>query len=92
MAKKEAKKQKTVKQPKKLQGVVSNIVDEKTIKVRVENKFSHPLYKKIIKKHKSYLVHTDKKAPEVGEQVWIEEGKPISKKKTFYFTGVVKIK
>lgn len=78
------------KQPKRLQGVVTGIVDEKTIKVRVENKYSHPLYKKIVKEHKNYLVHAEGQNPELGINVWIKEGKPVSKKKTFYFDGNVK--
>ena len=64
--------QETVRQPKKLQGVVLNVIDDKTIKVRVETKYSHPLYKKIIKKHKNYLVHSEKKELEKGQIVWIQ--------------------
>lgn len=77
-------------QPKKLQGVVVNLVDEKTIKVKVETKFPHPLYKKIVKTHKNYLAHVTKGEYEKGDLVWIMEGKPVSKSKKFYLVGKVK--
>lgn len=84
------KESKQTKQPKKLQGVVVNIVDNKTVKVKVETKFPHPLYKKIIQTHKNYLAHVRSGEFSKGDQVWIEEGKPISKAKKFYLIGKVK--
>lgn len=78
------KENEAIRQPKKLQGVVTNVVDGKTIKVKVETKYQHPLYKKIIKKHKNYLVHSTNEGIEKGQIVWILEGKPISKTKKFY--------
>lgn len=80
----------TVTQPKKLQGVIVNIIDDSTVKVRVETKYSHPLYKKIIKEHKNYLVHKTKGEYVKGDIVWILEGKPVSKSKTFYLVEKVK--
>lgn len=79
-----------VTQSKKLQGVVANIIDSSTIKVKVEMKFVHPLYKKIVKKHKNYLVHTQKGEFEKGQKVWIVEGRPVSKTKKFYLLEKVK--
>ena len=71
---------------KKLSGVVVSMKSAKTIKVNVENKMMHPIYKKIIKQHKDYLVHYEGKDElQIGDRVMIEEGKPISKSKTFYF-------
>jgi len=70
---------------KRLQGVVVSSKSKDTIKVRVETKYRHPLYKKIVKHHKHYLAHcTDDKIIE-GDKVIIEEGKPVSKRKKFYF-------
>lgn len=81
----------TLTQPKKLQGVIVNVIDDSTIKVRVEIKFAHPLYKKIIKKHKNYLVHKKIEGEFVkGDIVWILEGKPVSKNKKFYLVEKVK--
>ncbi len=77
-------------QPKKLQGTIVALIDEKTIKVRVETKFPHPLYKKIVKTHKNYLAHVEKGEFEKGQLVWIKEGKPVSKSKKFYLVSKVK--
>lgn len=80
----------TITQPKKLQGVIVNIIDDSTVKVRVEIKYAHPLYKKIIKKHKNYLVHKVEGEYVKGDIVWILEGKPVSKTKKFYLVEKVK--
>lgn len=76
---------KEVSVPKTLQGIVVSTKMDKTITVRVERKFPHPLYKKIISKHKKYLVHCEDEGIKDGDLVLIEEGKPISKRKSFYF-------
>lgn len=91
MTKKTIQTKESVTQPKKLQGVIVNVIDESTIKVRVEIKYAHPLYKKIIKKHKNYLVHKNIEGEFVkGDIVWILEGKPVSKTKKFYLVEKVK--
>jgi small subunit ribosomal protein S17 len=70
---------------KKLQGNVVSAMLNNTIKVRVERKYPHPLYKKIVATHKNYLVHCEDSTLVIGDKVIIEEGKPISKSKNFYF-------
>lgn len=70
--------------PKRLKGIVFKISNENTIIVRVERKFPHPLYRKIISNHKKYQVQCEDKAIEVGDIVLIEEGRPVSKRKSFY--------
>lgn len=75
----------TVKKAKRMQGVVMAINSAKTLQVRVEIKFSHPLFGKIIKTHKKYQVHCEVEGVNVGDKVVIEEGKPASKSKRFYF-------
>lgn len=82
-------KQPEKKQGKKLQGIVNSVSGEKTIRVRVETKFAHPLYKKIVKDHKNYLVHSDVEDIKIGDKVMIQEGKPISKKKKFYLINKI---
>jgi len=70
-------------------GMVTKISNDRSFKVRVETKFQHPKYGKIIKKHKSYLV--DKQATEevqVGNTVTIEECRPVSKNKRFKLVKV----
>lgn len=84
-------KQETTTIRKKLQGEVIAKPSEMTLKVRVESKYAHPLYGKIVAEHKNYLVHCeDTEKVELGDIVEIEEGKPVSKNKTFYFTEKVR--
>jgi len=74
------KHEKIIKQHK---GIVVKIVNDNTVKVEVETKAPHPLYTKITKSHKRYLVHSTSKDVKVGDKVAIEECRPISKKKYF---------
>jgi small subunit ribosomal protein S17 len=68
---------------KRRKGIVIKIIDEKTTKVEVERKAPHPLYKKIIKTHKKYLVDTNSYKVKLRDEVMIEETNPISKRKKF---------
>ncbi len=67
---------------KKLKGTVVGNKMDKTIKVSVENTYRHPVYKKVLRRDKVYMVHTEKDI-EVGEEVTIVECKPYSKNVTF---------
>jgi len=73
-------KEKTI---KKYKGIVVKIVNDNTVKVEVETKAPHPLYTKITKSHKRYLVENKNKEIKVGDIVEIEECRPISKRKFF---------
>jgi small subunit ribosomal protein S17 len=56
---------------------------QKTVVVKVERKFRHPLYRKIIIRHKKYKAHNEKLELVIGDKVKIEETRPISKDKHF---------
>jgi small subunit ribosomal protein S17 len=64
-----------------LQGVVVSDKADKTVVVRVERRYTHPLLKKTVRQAKKYHAHDEKNACKVGDQVWIEEHRPISKTK-----------
>jgi len=64
-----------------LQGVVISDKQAKTVVVKVERRFTHPLLKKTVRRSKNYHAHDEHKAFKVGDQVSIEESKPISKLK-----------
>jgi small subunit ribosomal protein S17 len=68
--------------------VVSNKMT-KTIVVRVERRFPHPKYKKIIKSYKKFYAHDEKSAAKVGDIVLIEEARPLSKLKRWKLVEVV---
>ena len=64
-----------------LQGVVVSDKPNKTVVVRVERRFTHPEMKKTIRRSKKYHAHDEKDEFSVGDIVWIEERRPISKLK-----------
>jgi small subunit ribosomal protein S17 len=64
-----------------LQGVVVSDKNDKTIVVEVERRFTHPLFKKTVRRSKKYHAHDEANAHKVGDKVWIEESAPISKNK-----------
>ena len=66
-----------------LQGDVVSDKGDKTIVVRVERIFKHPLYKKFIKRAKKYSAHDEKNEFKIGDNVKIIECAPISKSKKF---------
>jgi small subunit ribosomal protein S17 len=64
-----------------LQGVVVSDKQAKTVVVRVERRFTHPLFKKTVRRSKKYYAHDETNEFKVGDMVWIEEHAPISKLK-----------
>ena len=64
-----------------LQGVVVSDKQEKTVVVKVERRFTHPLLKKTVRRTKNYHAHDEHKKFKVGDLVSIEETRPISKLK-----------
>jgi small subunit ribosomal protein S17 len=66
-----------------LTGTVVSDKGDKTIVVRVERRVKHPLYGKIIRLSKKYHAHDEANAFKLGQQVRIEECKPMSKLKSW---------
>ena len=64
-----------------LQGVVVSDKNDKTVVVQVERRFTHPLLKKTVRRTKKYHAHDESNAHKVGDIVWIQEGRPMSKLK-----------
>jgi small subunit ribosomal protein S17 len=64
-----------------LQGVVVSDKQAKTVVVRVDRRFAHPTMKKTIRRSKKYHAHDETDQYSVGDTVWIEERRPISKLK-----------
>lgn len=64
-----------------LQGVVVSDKAAKTVTVRVERRFKHPLFKKTIRRSKKYAAHDEQNRFKVGDAVQIIESRPMSKTK-----------
>jgi len=66
-----------------LQGTVVSDKSDKTVVVRVERRFTHPLLKKTVRRSKKYKAHDENNACKIGDIVSIQESRPISKDKNW---------
>jgi small subunit ribosomal protein S17 len=64
-----------------LQGTVVSDKQNKTIVVKVERRFTHPLFQKTVRRTKNYHAHDENETFKVGDMVTIEETAPISRLK-----------
>jgi small subunit ribosomal protein S17 len=62
-------------------GIVISNKMQKTVVVKIENRYSHPIYSKILVKTKKYLAHNELENCNIGDQVLIQECRPLSKRK-----------
>jgi small subunit ribosomal protein S17 len=61
----------------------------KTIIVRVERRFPHPKFKKVITGYRKFYAHDEKSEAKVGDRVRIEETRPLSKTKRWRLVEIV---
>lgn len=66
-----------------LQGTVESAKCDKTISVKVERRFRHPIYQKTVKRSHKYAAHDPEGKYKEGDKVRIIECRPISKTKTW---------
>ena len=71
-------------------GTVISAKMEKTVSVRVTREIPHPIYRKRIKKYKSYLAHVGAVSAAEGDIVKITSIRPISKMKRWLVSKVLK--
>ena len=64
-----------------LQGRVVSAACEKTVTVRVERRFLHPVQKKTVRRSKKYQVHDEAGTARLGDMVRIRECPPVSRTK-----------
>jgi len=69
--------------------VVSDKMD-KTIVVRVDRRFRHPLYKKVLTRSKKFYAHDAEGTAKTGDVVKIRETRPLSKLKRWELVKVVR--
>ena len=74
---------------KTMTGVVVSSKMDKTVVVKVERKFAHPVFKKVVKTTKKYKVHDEKNECAEGDFIRIQESRPLSKEKRWRLLGVV---
>lgn len=69
--------------------VVSNKMS-KTVVVRVQRSFRHPLYGKTVYSSKKYMAHDETNACEIGDEVVMVESRPLSKNKRWVVERVLR--
>ncbi len=68
---------------REFKGVVVSDKADKTIVVKVDTRVKHPVYKKFISRSSKFFAHDEKNACKIGDEVLIQECRPISKNKTW---------
>jgi len=68
--------------------VVSNKM-QKTIVVKVESRYPHPIYSKTMTKTRKYLAHDEMGECNIGDQVLVQECRPLSKRKRWTLAKVL---
>jgi len=72
----------------KIGKVISNKMD-KTIVVRIDTKFKHPLYNKIMTDTLKLKAHDEENICGIGDTVEIMETRPLSKDKRYRLVRIV---
>jgi small subunit ribosomal protein S17 len=71
-------------------GLVVSDKADKTVIVNVERQMVHPIYGKIIRRKKKYAAHDEQNACNEGDMVRIMETRPISKRKRWRVSEIVR--
>ncbi|MEE8348012.1 MAG: 30S ribosomal protein S17 [Acidobacteriota bacterium] len=69
--------------------VVSNGMN-KSVMVAVDRLFEHALYGKTIRRTSKFMAHDEENECQVGDQVKIEETRPMSKRKRWVIREIVR--
>jgi small subunit ribosomal protein S17 len=77
-------------QKKVLLGEVVSDGMQKTITVKVERRFRHPIYERVVKRSKKFHAHDEHNQCQVGDQVRIVETRPLSKTKRWRLLEIVR--
>ena len=78
---------------RKRQSLVGEVIStkmDKTVNVRVVREIPHPVYHKRVKRYKNYLAHTESVVPRDGDIVKISSIRPISKRKRWQVSEIVR--
>lgn len=70
-------------------GQVTSTKMQKTIVVTVTRQTTHPLYKRVVRRSKNFLVHDEKSQCKVGDWVRISETRPLSRLKRWRVVQVI---
>ncbi len=72
------------------EGIVVSDSMDKTIVVRVERLVRHPLYARVLRRRKKYMVHDEDNEARLGDIVRIAECRPHSRRKSWRMVAVIR--
>jgi small subunit ribosomal protein S17 len=75
---------------KTLMGLVVSSKMDKTVVVKVERKFIHPKFKKVVKSSRKFSAHDEKNECCPGDFISISETRPLSKTKRWRLIEIIK--
>jgi small subunit ribosomal protein S17 len=70
-------------------GIVISNKMQKTVVVKVESRYRHPIYSKIMIKTKKYLAHAESNECNIGDKVLLTECRPLSKRKRWLIKKII---
>ena len=70
-------------------GVVTSASMDKTIVVRVERRFRHQVYGKVIRRTRKFVAHDERNQCAVGDTVRVRESRPLSRTKRWRLVEVL---
>jgi len=71
------------------QAIVVSKSGNKSLVAKIERRFRHPLYEKVIKKYKKVYVHDENNIAQIGDIIEICESRPLSRMKRWYLVKIL---
>jgi small subunit ribosomal protein S17 len=76
-------------QRKVLTGQVTSDKMDKTVVVEVQRITRHPVYGKVIRRHRRFMAHDEQNTCRIGDTVRILESRPMSRHKRWVVDAIV---
>jgi len=70
-------------------GIVISNKMHKTVVIKVESRYPHPIYSKTMIKTHKYLAHDEMSKCNIGDQVLVRECRPLSKRKRWSVAQII---
>jgi small subunit ribosomal protein S17 len=75
---------------RRLTGIVTSNKMDKTVVVRVDRTYRHPLYGKVVRSHKRFMAHDEHNDCQIGDTVVLVESRPLSRHKRWAVQEIVR--
>jgi small subunit ribosomal protein S17 len=75
---------------RRLTGVVTSNKMDKTVVVRVDRTYRHPLYGKVVRSHERYMAHDERNDCQIGDTVILVESRPLSRHKRWVVQEILR--